>query len=148
MDQKNKHPYHNQHILALDYGTKVIGLASYYCGRDPYPLLYGKIVVKNEDQVFAELKQIIDDEAIDFLVWGVPRLTDGTETEQSQNVRNIGEQFAKKLNIKIHFQDETLSTFEAKDRMKNSPQFNFQVDPKRLDAMSASIILEDFLKEA
>ena len=44
-------------------------------------------------------------------------------------------------------QDETLTTYEAKDRMKNSAKFNFKVDPKQIDELSAVIILEDFIKK-
>jgi putative Holliday junction resolvase len=43
-------------------------------------------------------------------------------------------------------QDETLSSYSAKDRMENSPQFNFKVDLKQIDAVAATIILEDFLQ--
>ena len=44
-------------------------------------------------------------------------------------------------------QDETLTSQEAKDRMQNSPEYNFQIDVNRIDALSAQIILEDFLKK-
>ncbi len=47
--------------------------------------------------------------------------------------------------IPLFFQDESLSTFEAEERMRESPRYNFKVDKKQLDALAASIILEDFL---
>ena len=53
----------------------------------------------------------------------------------------------KKINdINFHFQDETLSSFEAEQRMINSPRFNFKIDKKQIDSLAASIILEDWIK--
>ena len=40
-----------------------------------------------------------------------------------------------------------MSSFEAENRMKNSPQYNFKIDLKHIDAVAASIILEDFMKK-
>ena len=48
--------------------------------------------------------------------------------------------------VSLYFQDETLTTKEAEERMKKSPRFNFKVDPTQIDSLSASIILEDFLR--
>ena len=47
----------------------------------------------------------------------------------------------------LFLQDETLSTFEAKERMKQLPQYNFKIDLKRVDELAASIILEAFLEK-
>jgi putative Holliday junction resolvase len=48
--------------------------------------------------------------------------------------------------LRIHEQDETLSTYEAEERMKRSPRYNFQVNLSEIDAVSATVILEDFLR--
>ena len=47
--------------------------------------------------------------------------------------------------IPCFFQDEALSSFEAEDRMKNSPKYNYKIDKNHLDALAASIILEEWL---
>jgi len=134
-------------LLGIDFGTRVIGLATYAVGRDPFPLMHGKIVVKSEDQVLRELAQIVSDETIDLIVLGLPLFTDGTESTMTQTVKA----FATKLQVHcsetpIMLQDETLTTFEAEERMKQSPKFQFKVDPKQIDALSACLIIEDFLK--
>ncbi|MBK24354.1 MAG: Holliday junction resolvase RuvX [Halobacteriovorax sp.] len=142
---KNIERFKGKHLLSIDYGTKVVGLASYAVGRDPYPLCFGRIIYRNDDQVIKELMAHIDENAFDILILGLPLYTDGTESDMTKTVRNFGEKLKEKAQIELFLQDETLSSFEAEDRMKNSPQYNFKVDLKKIDELAASIILEDFL---
>jgi putative Holliday junction resolvase len=136
-------------ILAIDYGEKFMGLATYNRLNDPFPCPYQRIPMKNQlDKALKELKIILNLENIDTIVLGIPTLLDGKETSMTKNVY----QFAQKLNetfpeMPILLQDENLTTFAAKDRMKNSPQYNFEVDLTKIDALSACIILEDFLEK-
>lgn len=131
-------------LLGVDYGSKVVGTALYQLERDPFPLPYTRIVVKSEQQVMSELKQIASDELIDLIILGVPYMVDGTETDLSRKIKLFGQQLAEALKLPVVEQDETLSTFEAEERMKNSPRYNFKVDPKQIDSLCAAIILEDF----
>ncbi len=136
----------NQNLLSIDFGTKVIGIAQFCPGRDPFPYPWGKIVVNNPEQVINELTALIAEEAIDIIILGLPHLTDGTATKMTEQVREFGKSLKNSLDtIPIYLQDETLSSYEASERMKNSPKYNFKVDPKQIDALAATIILEDFL---
>ena len=134
--------------LGVDYGAKVIGLALYRPDRDPFVLLYGRIVVKTEKQVMSEFSKIIQDENVDIIVLGLPLFTDGKESKMTTVVKLFGEKLIS-LNpsVQLFFQDETLTTFEAEERMKNSPKFNFRVDHKQVDSLCASVILEDFFSQ-
>lgn len=140
------HPLHLKTVLAMDYGEKFIGVSTYCINRDPYPTPYGRIANKGEAQVLQELKNLIDDESIDLLVIGVPLLTDGKATKMTEKARAFIELVRNSLKIQVEEQDETLSTFEAEERMKNSPQYNFKVDLQKIDAVAASVILEDFIR--
>jgi putative Holliday junction resolvase len=134
-------------LLAIDYGSKVVGTAKFTIGRDPYPLMLEKIVVKNESQVLNTLTSIIENEAIDVVIVGVPYFLDGKESEQTIKNKAFATMLTQHFpHLKIFEQDETLTTKEAEERMKNSPQFNFKIDPTQIDCLSAVIILEDFLK--
>ena len=136
------------HFLGIDYGEKVIGLSTYKLQADPFPLMYGRLVVKNDDVSLIELKSIIDTEFIDHVILGLPFLTDGNESSMTKKVRHFGELLQKKIGeTPLSFQDETLSTYEAEERMKNDPRFDFKVDPKKIDALSAVIIIESYLSE-
>ena len=147
MTKNASNKYFNKTILAVDYGFKVIGTALFRVGNDPFPLMHEKILLKDIDSSLVQLKKIIMDEAVDVVVFGLPLFTDGTKSEHSVKTENVG--FALKAQIsqcEFFFQDETLTTKEAEDRMKNSPEFNFKIDPTKIDCLSAVIILEDFLK--
>ncbi len=133
-------------FLGIDYGSKVVGTALYHMGRDPFPMPYERIIVKSESQVLMSLKQIVSDELIDIIVLGVPYMLDTRETDLSRKIKSFGQELARLTQIPVLEQDETLSTFEAQERMKNSPRYNFKVDPKQLDSLCAAIILEDFCR--
>lgn len=137
-----------ERFLSIDYGQKVVGLATFFRGNDPYPTPFGRIIYKNDKQVIDDLTQIIRDEFIDILVLGVPYFLDGNSSKMTEIIKKFGEHLQSAFpNLKVFFQDETLSSFEAQDRMKRDPRYNFKVNPKEIDALAASIILEDYLRE-
>ena len=140
------HPLNLKNILAMDFGEKFIGVATYCVNRDPYPTPYGRIQNTGPEAVIKELKRIIDDEFIELIVIGLPHLTDGKTTSTTQKAQSFINFIRDHFTLPIEAQDETLSTFEAESRMKNSPRYNFQVDLKQIDAVAASVILEDFIR--
>ena len=147
-DKISKKLIENKHILAIDYGQKFTGLSNFKVGNDPFILLYGRIKYDSDEQLIAEILKIIEDEFIEILVLGIPFFTDGTESTMTKTVKSFAEKLIKSTDCQVFLQDETLSSFEAQDRMKNDPRFNFQVDMTQIDAVAASIILEDFLKRS
>jgi len=140
------HPLNLKTVLAMDYGEKFIGVATYCVNRDPYPTPYGRIANKGKEEVKKELQRIIDDESVDLLVIGLPFLTDGKSTSSTQRAKEFITFINEHFTLPIFEQDETLSTFEAESRMKASPQYNFQVDLSQIDAVAACVILEDFIR--
>ena len=140
------HPLHMKTLLAMDFGEKFIGVATFCVNRDPFPTPFGRIANKGELFVITELNKIISDESIDELVIGLPHLVDGKKTSTTAKAQSFVDFIRSKINLTVHEQDETLSTFEAQERMKNSPRYNFQVDYSQIDAVAASVILEDFIR--
>lgn len=138
--------YSNKTILSVDFGFKVIGTALFRVGNDPFPLMHEKIIFKDVTSSLTLLKQMVDDELVDIVVFGLPLFTDGTKSDHTLKTENVGLSLKNLLpQCGFFFQDETLTTKEAENRMKNSPEFNFKVDPTKIDCLSAVIILEDFL---
>jgi len=133
-------------ILALDFGEKYIGVASFCVNRDPYPTPYGRIANKGEEHVIKELRAIVENECVELIVIGLPHLIDGKKTTTTAKAQVFLDMIHKRFTLLIEEQDETLSTFEAESRMKNSPRYNFQVDYSQIDAVAASVILEDFIR--
>lgn len=142
------HPLHLKTILAMDFGERFIGVATYCVNRDPYPTPFGRIANTGPDALIKGLTRIIDDESVDQIVIGLPFLTDGKKTSTTSKAENFVAFIREHFTLPIEEQDETLSTFEAENRMKSSPRYNFQVDLKQIDAVAASIILEDFIRRA
>jgi putative Holliday junction resolvase len=140
------HPLHLKTILAMDFGEKFIGTATFCVNRDPFPTPYGRIVNSSKEKIIHEISKIIDIEGIDILVVGLPYLIDGKKTSTTLKAQLFSTFIKEHFSIPVFEQDETLSTYEAESRMKNSPRYNFKVDLKQIDALAASIILEDFIR--
>lgn len=140
------HELNNKTILAMDFGEKFIGVATYCVNRDPFPVPFGRIQNLSETHVIKELKAIIDNESVELVVIGVPRLTDGKTTNMTTKAVTFVNFIRNQITLPVEEQDETLSTYEAESRMKNSARYNFQVDLKQIDAVAASVILEDFIR--
>ena len=144
---KNYQIYLGKNILSIDYGTKVTGLATFCPGTTPFPIPFGKIIYKDDEKLCDSIIDIVDDEAINVIVLGLPLFTDGKESKMSNRVKNFHQLLQKKIpGMEINLHDETLTSYEAETRMKNSPRYNFKVNKKEIDALAASIILEDFIK--
>jgi putative holliday junction resolvase len=147
-ESENKHRAAPQKILAVDYGTKAAGLALFSPGHDPYPLPYARIGNKSDKALLLELLRVVREESVTVVVLGVPRLLDGTETTMTRRIAAFGEKLEAALKpVPLFRQDESLSSFEAEERMKNSARYNFRIDPSQIDALAAAIILEDFMEQ-
>jgi putative Holliday junction resolvase len=142
----DNHTLNLKTILALDFGEKFIGVATYCVNRDPYPTPYGRIANKGQAVVIKELNKIISNESVDLVVIGIPHLVDGKKTSSTERAQQFIQMIRDQISQPVEEQDETLSTFEAESRMKNSPRYNFQVDLSQIDAVAASVILEDFIQ--
>ena len=128
-------------ILALDVGEKRIGVARADSDtRIAVPV--GFIEVNGSE--WQEIAKVARLNSTGFFVLGLPRSNDGNETAQSLYVR----QFAKKMieripGVKIRFQDESLTSVVAEERLKSRKK---RYEKGEVDAEAASIILQDFLE--
>ncbi len=138
--------FQHKTILGIDYGTVYTGIATFCVGKDPYPTPFSKINYLNDEQLLKEILKIIDNESIDIVVLGLPLYLDGNSSLMTERVKKFHDLMLSEIKIPIYLQDETLTSFEAENRMKNSPQYNFKVNLEKIDSLSAAIILEDFIK--
>lgn len=144
MNSERLNKFANMNVLGIDYGTKITGLANFCPKRDPFPTPFGRIVYESDEQLIREISNIINEEFFEVVVLGLPLYTDGNESDMTIKVREFSEKLKKNIDLEVFLQDETLTTYEAQNRMLNSPQYNFKVDQKKIDQVAASIILEDF----
>ncbi|MDR0746746.1 MAG: Holliday junction resolvase RuvX [Helicobacteraceae bacterium] len=120
--------------LSVDMGLKRIGLA--YSPDGKTAVAIAPIIRKNRVQASGDLRRIIAEKKIDRLVVGLPI---GYKSEEDMK-RRI-DHFLKLLNtdIPVHFQDETDSSKEAAEFIKDKKD-------GRIDSIAALIILERFLR--
>jgi len=114
-------------ILAVDYGTKNIGLA--WCNEALGVVLpFG--LVKEKD-----LLSLINKEGIDKVVIGLPLGVGGSGEKNIDRVKKFTDNLQKQISIPIEFFDERFSSQEA-DRMEGGVS---------RDEKSAMIILQSYL---
>lgn len=125
-------------VLGLDIGEKRVGVARVgMIARIPEPL--GALI---NDATFSEaLQRLITEYQPDILVVGLPRNLDGQETPQSHYAREFSQQNLVNYGLPIVFQDETLSSRVAEERLKGKPYVKGDID-----AQAAVVILEDYLQ--
>jgi putative Holliday junction resolvase len=91
------------------------------------------------------LKKVLDENAPDEIVIGLPLNMDESEGAASKAVREFALQIAQLTNKPIHLHDERLTTFEADSRMAQSGRTHAEKKALR-DSLAAAAILEDFLR--
>jgi putative Holliday junction resolvase len=126
-------------IIGLDVGEKRIGVAK---GDSSVRLSFPLKTIDVDGNEIDEISQLIKLESADVLVVGYPRNQSGEATKQTQFV----EEFVKRLpsqNVKIVFQDESLTSVIAEQRLKAHKKPYQKSD---IDAMAASIILQDYIE--
>ncbi len=133
-------------VLALDLGTKTLGLAiSDKTNTLSSPLKVIKYSEGDFNYLLSELKKIIDEYNITLLVLGLPKNMDNSLGFASQRSLNFKELLDSNLDIKTVLVDERLSTVEAENIL-------IQSDVKRkkrkevIDAAAAMIILDTYLR--
>lgn len=129
--------------LAIDYGLKRTGLA--IC--DPDEIIVSPLaVIDAKKGPLEKIVQIVKDEKVGAIVLGLPLNMDDSVGSQAKLVLKFADQLKKCLEIPIHFQDERLSTFGAKEKLA-AADFTKKNKAKRLDAIAAAEILEAFLEQ-
>ena len=128
-------------IIGLDVGTKRIGVAKADTSvRIAIP--NGYVLVNGQE--IPEILRIARLNDTNFFVVGLPRSNDGNETAQSAYARKFADTLAASMpSARIYFQDESLTSVVAEERLKNRKR-NFEKG--EIDAEAASIILQDFIE--
>ena len=128
-------------IIGLDVGTKRIGVArADSVTRIAVPS--GFISVDGTE--WTEIAKLAKLYSTNWFVLGLPRSNEGNETKQSLYVREFSKKLLQNLpDAKIRFQDESLTSVEAEERLKSHKK---TYEKGEIDAEAATIILQDFLE--
>ena len=128
-------------ILGLDVGEKRIGVAK-VDSKVKIAVPVGFIAVDGSE--WQEIARIARLNSTNSFVLGLPRSNEGNETAQSQYVRKFASELKKHVpEAKISFQDESLTSVLAEERLKSRKKAYQRGD---IDAEAATIILQDFIE--
>jgi len=100
--------------LAIDFGNKRTGLA--ICDESE-TITSPLVVLETNKSLIEKITQIIKDESVEAIVLGLPLNMDDTEGFQAKIVKQFSQQLKDNIDIPIHFEDERLSSFDAKDKL-------------------------------
>lgn len=126
--------------MALDYGDARIGVA---LADEQIKIAIAYGAIENNEDLFKELLKLALDNNIVKIVVGYPRNQSGEATEQTHKVEQFVEQLREFYDGKIEFQDESLTSVLAEQRLKSYKKPYSKAD---IDAHAATIILEDYLE--
>jgi putative Holliday junction resolvase len=128
-------------ILALDVGERRIGVAvASSVARLARPLT----TLRNDEKLWDELAQIVEQETVGTLVVGLPRGLEGQTTNQTETVQRFAVEAGSRLGIPVALQDEALTSVHAEAELKQRGKLTQKAD---IDALAATLILEDYLQE-
>lgn len=127
--------------LGLDVGEQRIGVAQGdSVGRIAQPLR----AVAVDGHEITTLQSIIGECDATDLVVGKPRNQSGEETQQTRRIREFAITRLKQTGLPIHWQDESVTSIIAEERLVARKKSYSKGD---IDAEAASIILQDYLEQ-
>ena len=124
-------------IIAFDYGEKKIGVAVGQTSTNtssPLQIIFNKDNKTN----WISISSLLDEWKPDLILLGKPLNMDGSESEIMKKVDKFYKQLKSIYDADIEFVDERLTTFEAREILKNEKQDN-------VDAHAAKILIDNWL---
>ena len=129
-------------IIALDYGSKRIGVAV----SDPLGLIAQPLATLDHDQVMPQLKELLKQyDQVDEIVVGLPKKLSGELGPAAANVLAFVEQLKQAFPVKISTYDERLTTAAA-ERTLIEAGLSRKKRKQVIDRSAAANILQDYLE--
>lgn len=125
-------------VLALDHGSARCGCAL----SDPTGTLVRPFgVVRRPDSAAGidEIVGIVEDNDVELVLVGLPRLTSGEEGAQAAAARSFAGRLATRLELPVELHDERFTTRMAQTSIAEGAQ-------AEEDALAAAHLLEEYLE--
>ena len=130
-------------ILALDHGTKRIGVAvSDELKVIAQPLEY--ILAEPSADFLGRLKELIRDKEVGLILVGMPRNMDGSYGPAAQKVQEFVGMLKGALIVPIKLWDERLTSAQA-NRLLIQGNVRREKRKEKVDKMAAAILLQSYL---
>jgi putative Holliday junction resolvase len=131
-------------ILALDVGTKTIGIAiSDELGIAAHGV--GTIRRTESTRDLEALAKIMDEHKPAEILVGIPYNSDGTVSKRGEQILKFVEEIKKMFSIQVEFWDESFSTVSA-EKILLEADLSRRKRKKIIDKMAAVFILEGYLE--
>jgi putative Holliday junction resolvase len=123
-------------IIAFDYGEKKIGVAVGQTSTNtssPLQIIFNKDNKTN----WISISSLLDEWKPDLILLGKPLNMDGSESEIMKKVDKFYKELKSIYDTDIEFVDERLTTFEAREILKDEKHDN-------VDAHAAKILIDNW----
>ena len=133
-------------ILAIDYGTKRVGLAV----TDPLKMFASPLETVHSKDLIQFLNTYFEKEDVEAVVCGYPTNEEDEATDATRHIIAFINLFKKKFpNMPLNLQDESFSSQMAMQSMIMAGSSRKQRNKKagNIDKVSAAIILQQYLEE-
>lgn len=127
-------------IVAIDLGSRRIGIAV----SDSGVLATPHSVLRNEGDVIGKIANLGRELEAETFVVGIPRRTHASVAEQKY--REFAEALRQKTCKPVVLWDESLSTVEASERLRESGRSRREAQ-KDIDMHAAAVILQSYLND-
>ena len=129
--------------MGIDFGLARIGIAF----SDDTKFLASPFITykrRGDEQDLNYLVGLIVEKKVDEIVCGLPLNMQGEEQSIAEKTRSFMSDLSSRCNIKIEFIDERLSSVMAEEYLKETEK-DWKKRKEKLDAVAASILLQDYL---
>ena len=131
-------------ILAIDYGTKRVGLAV----TDPLKIIASALNTVHAKDVIVYLKNYTTKEEVERFVVGLPKRLDGSDSQSAVHIENFVNLLRKNFpNIPIERVDERFtSTIATRSLLEMGLKKKDRANKGNVDQVSAVLILQTYLQ--
>jgi putative Holliday junction resolvase len=131
-------------VLGLDIGEKRVGIA---VGDTDSKIAFPISTISAQDVLTGgpPFRRVIEDHEPKLLVIGLPLSLDGKENQQAKSVRALAERVAEQTGLPVVFQDERLSSAEARRVLQEAGCTEREMRGK-IDMIAASLVLRAYLE--
>jgi len=131
-------------ILAIDFGTKRVGIAV----TDPLQILASPLTTVENAQALDFIKEYCKKEDVECIVVGLPLRLNGEETHATKPAMDFGNRIKKEIpGVELAFEEESFTSKTAMQVMvKGGMKKKDRRKKENIDKVSAAIILQSFLE--
>jgi putative Holliday junction resolvase len=129
-------------VLAFDFGTKRIGVAS---GDTLMRLAHPLSTIEAEGNAvrFAAIAALVNEWQPVMLVVGLPRAIDGTAHDMTLRCQRFANQLSGRFRLPVLLVDERWSSVEAEGMLSSGSKSSRQ-HKRQIDALAAQVILQSY----